>query len=178
MPGIMDARQGKGFINMNKLILFFLAIALFFSCSKDNSTNNTDFFTPVYVNLDINTALPDYNDLRQVQGWVYIKNVGNRGIVVYHTINDDYVAFDRTCPVNPTKDCAFISVDSSITFFKCAPFPNSEKTCTDSSGFCYSRFDASSGAPINGAAKQALRQYYVQKQVNGVYVNLHITSTP
>lgn len=160
---------------MNKLIiatcLFVLLSGL--SCKKDSSSGtSTDFFPPVAVRIDINLALPQYNVLTLPQGWVYEVG-GNRGVVIYHTINDEYVAFDRTCPVDPQKDCAFVSVDSSNTFYRCAQFPNSGKNCTGA-GFCNSRFDAAGGFPVSGSAKLALRQYYVKK--DGTF--LHIQNSP
>jgi hypothetical protein len=160
---------------MNKYILTACIVLLsVLSCKKDsnNGSNSTDFFPPVAVRIDINLALPQYNVLTLPQGWVYEAG-GNKGVVIYHTINDEYVAFDRTCPVDPQKECAFVSVDSSNSFYRCSQFPNSGKTCTGV-GFCSSRFDAANGFPVTGSAQQALRLYFVKK--DGTF--LHIQNTP
>jgi hypothetical protein len=162
---------------MNRFITIFCFTALLFSCSKtsNTSTAGTDFFLPVTVNVRILMSDPHYGALSMMQGWIYEPGVGNqgRGIIIYHTINDVYVAFDRTCPVNPTQDCAFVSMDSTNTFLRCSQYPNSGKNCT-TGGFCNSKFSPDNGFPFYGSAKVPLKQYNVR--TDGTYI--YVTNTP
>ncbi len=177
MRDILDEKLKRDFILMNKIFVYFCITGFFLSCSKSSNTSTagTDFFLPVTVNVKILLTDPRYIQLAQMQGWIYEPNVGNqgKGIVIYHTINDVFVAFDRTCPVTPTQDCAFVSMDSSGTFYKCSQYINSGKTCT-TGGFCNSKFLPDNGFPISGTAKVPLKQYVVKS--DGTY--LYITNTP
>lgn len=162
---------------MNKLFCSLTIVLMFASCSKDSNSNSSasnTFFPPVAVNVKILLTDPTYGYLSLQQGGYACVLGGNRGIIIYHTINDDYVAFDRTCPVDPTKDCAYVTMDSSGgLFFKCAQFPNAPyscgRTCT-TGGFCSSKFDAATGFPISGSAKLPLKQYIVKKDATYLYI--------
>ncbi len=140
---------------------------MYFSCSKDSSSTNgsNTYFLPVAVNIQgINLDFPDNAVLTQIQGWKYFPG-GNKGIILYHNINDEFVAFDLTCPVDPQKDCAVVSMDSTNTFYKCAQYKNSVKQCT-TGGFCNSKFDCASGYPISAPASKPLVQYIVRRSGN------------
>jgi nitrite reductase/ring-hydroxylating ferredoxin subunit len=164
----MAEKQGKDFIVMNRLIgaiAFLLCTSV--ACKKDTINNNDDFFTPVRVYLSINLNLPLYSPLTVAQGYVYEAG-GNKGIIIYRTIFDEYVAYDRTCPHEPTKACSMVSVDSSGTFFRCGQYNPTWEVC------CDSKFDPLNGAATSLPAKRSLRQYYVRQTGN----TLLVTNTP
>lgn len=154
---------------MNKYILPVLLAGLLTlsGCKEDTINNNDDFFPPVQVYLRINLNLPSYSPLVVPQGFVY-ETGGNKGIIIYHTIYDEYVAFDRTCPHEPTNACSIVSVDSSSTFYRCGQYKPNWTPC------CNSRFDPVTGNPDTGPARRALRQYYVRQSGN----ELIVTNTP
>lgn len=158
MQAIMGVKQEKDFIVMNKLIAIFIALLTVVSC-KDNTVSGTDFFTPVQVYLNINLSLPAYAALSLPQGYVY-ETGGNKGIVVYHTIFNDYVAFDRTCPDNPGNACSYVSMDSTNAFYRCGHYAPTWQAC------CNSKFDPATGNVVGGPAKRALKQYYVKQDGN------------
>lgn len=168
MPGTTAKKQGADFIPMIKTVATLAVCALFFlSCKDNNENNNSDFFAPVPVYLSINLNLPNYAPLANVQGYVYEAG-GNKGIVIYHNIFNEYVAFDRTCPVNTQNACSYVSVDSSSVYFRCGQYSPNWAPC------CNSKFDPSSGNPIEGEAKRALKQYTVKQEGS----MLLITNTP
>ena len=157
---------------MNKLVLIFIALPLLFSCSKsgNSSTPTTNFFPPVAVNVTVNLTLPQNNALLQLQGWKYEPG-GNKGLVIYHTINDVYVAFDRTCPVNPTDTCAYVSMDSSGTYYSCSKTHIIGPICSSTSaGICKSTFLPDNGFPRSGSATIPLRQYNVKYDADFIYI--------
>lgn len=151
----------------SKLTLILLSVMLMHTtCKKSNSTTtNSDFFSPVYVNTSVDLSFAQYSPLTLLQGYVYITG-GNRGIIIYHTIDDQFVAFDRTCPVNTTQTCAFVSMDSVPVRYRCGkPDTSGWKKC------CTSTFDAAYGSPLSGEAKRGLKQYYTSKQGNVIYIS-------
>lgn len=155
----MDEKQEKDFTVMNKLLAICIALLTVVSC-KDNTVSGTDFFTPVQVYLNINLSLPAYSALNFPQGYVY-ETGGNKGIVVYHTIFNDYVAFDRTCPDNPGNACSYVSMEDTTRIFRCGHFVGSTwQAC------CNSKFDPATGNVVGGPAKRALKQYYVKQDGN------------
>lgn len=167
MRAITAKKQGKDFIRMNKWLILIACALMLSNCKEDTINNNNDFFTPVQVYLLVNLNLPSYSPLTVPQGYVY-ETGGNKGIVIYHTIYDEYVAFDRTCPHNPTDVCSYVSVDSSATFFRCGQYKPNWTPC------CNSKFNPVNGDATSGEAKRALRQYVVRQDGN----TLVITNNP
>lgn len=163
MLATTGAKQGKDFIIMNKLIALVALMGFTLSNCKDNTVTSQDFFTPVQVYLNINMSLPSYAPLTIPQGFVYEAG-GNKGIIIYRTIYNEYVAFDRTCPNNPTDACSYISMDSTSAFYRCGQYDPSWKAC------CNSKFDPATATPIEGAAKRPLKQYIVKQDGNTLIV--------
>lgn len=154
---------------MNKRLGLFLLLSPFLltNCKDDDLNTNNDFFTPVQVYLNINLSLPNYTLLANPQGFVYEPG-GNKGIIIYHTVFNEFVAFDRTCPHNPGDSCSIVSVDSSSSFFRCGQYNPNWTPC------CNSKFDPATASPLEGPAKRPLKQYFVKQDGN----NLIVTNTP
>ena len=161
-------KLGKDFILMrSKLLILLLLVTMgYSSCKKANSTTtNSDFFTPVYVYTNIDISFAQYNALQQMQGYLYLPG-GYRGIIIYHTIDDQFVAFDRACPVKTDSACAYVSMDSVPIRFRCGtPGTKAWNKC------CTSTFDAAYGSPLSGEAKRGLKQYYTSKQGTVIYIS-------
>ncbi len=156
---------------MNKVLVCCCFVFLLFaeSCKKNTVDASSDFFPPKQVSTNVNLLLAQFSNLNNLQGYAYLPGEGNRGIIIYHTTDDKFVAFDRTCPVNATtSSCAYVTVDSSATFFRCGDYKSGWKPC------CNSRFDPSTGTPFQGEAKRPLKAYYTARQDNIIY----ISSTP
>jgi hypothetical protein len=168
MPVIMEGRKEKVFMNMNKYILLACFFLIFSSCRNDDGINaNRDFFPPVQVYASINILFPQFADLNSPLGFAYIPE-GYRGIVIHRTLDDRFVAFDRTCSFNTQNDCAFVSMDSSRMFLRCGQYDPDFKAC------CSSRFFADNGTVSGGDARIPLKQYFVQVQGT----TLIITNSP
>jgi nitrite reductase/ring-hydroxylating ferredoxin subunit len=114
-------------------------MVLFSTCNK-----NDDPIPNAYVNLFLGINSTQYVELNSIGGWVNVTG-GVRGIVVYRKSLDEFVAFERNCPYQPSNDCARIQVESSGV------------TAIDSC--CGSRFILIDGSIVNGPATISLKQY-------------------
>jgi len=123
---------------LDKLIILLLLLIPLASCHKDKQTPVIPY---VYVNIQL---YPNTLDFIPVSGWVYVTG-GYRGLIVYRMGSNEFMAYERTCPYDPEKDCARVQVESSGI------------TAIDSC--CGSRFVLTDGSPIKGPSGYPLQQY-------------------
>lgn len=138
---------------MIRLIALFLLLLWISSCEEERNEQTIPF---AFVNQDINLNLVQYQNLRNMGGFVYIAqgdNAGFKGLLVYHEGNGIYRVFDRACPYDPYANCDPLAVDDSGLFIY--------HSC------CKSSFDFY-GQPISGPAAVVLRQY--DTYVDGIYL--------
>jgi len=125
--------------------LFFISLLLlpvFFSggCRKEKTDEGK--IPNVYVNF---VLYPNSFDFIAVSGYKYINNQGYRGIIVYRPDIYTFLAYERTCPFDPEKECAIVEVeDSGIT-------------AVDSC--CMTRYLLMDGSPFEGPGSLPLKQY-------------------
>lgn len=98
------------------------------------------FTTTISLLDQQNTALRFDNGVQYVNGGVK----GPKGLIVVRQKAGSYVAFDRTCPYQPTDACATVSIDPSRLFLR--------DTC------CTSQFSLQ-GQVQGGPSRYPLRQY-------------------
>jgi nitrite reductase/ring-hydroxylating ferredoxin subunit len=171
MPGILDAKQGKDFTTMNRLILILVAFAgLAVSLQRcKKSTDTSDFFNPVQFKTQLNLNLPQYINLQSPQGYVYIPE-GNKGSVVYRLPQGGFAVYDRTCSFNPDDACAAVTVDSNYAGLRCGHYNKGFQQC------CASMFDLNTGTATQKPASKPLKPYYTSyDEVNRI---LYINTTP
>lgn len=103
----------------------------------------------VYVNVRIDIDLSEYWALKNPQGHVILKNEGynHNGIIVFCTGENEYKAYDCTCPYQVPKNCKVQIADNSIIQVSCP--------C------CKSRFDLYYGNKTSGVAEYPLKEYNV-----------------
>lgn len=97
----------------------------------------------VLVEETINLNNYQYQPLSYIGGFVYL-NAGVRGIILYRSSVNDYLAIERNCTFQPLDPCADVSVDTSTLFLL--------DSC------CNSTFDFN-GYPTGGPASLPLRLY-------------------
>ncbi len=135
----MDARY------LRYIAGFFLltAFIVFPGCSNDEVEDEIPF---AYVNFYIDPNSTFYWRLNNTGGWEYVvANEPSRGIIIYRGFQDDFKAYERTCPYDPYESCARIEVEASNI------------TMIDSC--CGSRFIILDGSPFDGPSKRPLKQY-------------------
>lgn len=131
------------------LIPLFLLLILC-SCKK-----NSDEIPDVYVDIYISVTDPQFNDLNAVGGWVYVTG-GSKGIIVYRRGAEEFMAYERHCPYQPSNTCSRVSVDSNNVM--------TVDTC------CGSKFMLYDGAIVNGPAISPMKRYNTSFNGNVVRV--------
>lgn len=108
-------------------------------------------YTIVNVQVFLNTV----ENLRLLTppNYVYLRNVGLRGIVLYSDVRDSYVALDRACSYNSNDSTAVVSMDASMLWLTCRQ--------------CGTRF-GTDGRVQSGVATNPLRRYNVSVVNPGV----------
>lgn len=113
--------------------------------------NEDDDVVPwVKVKVQINTLDAKYIDLQSPTGRVIIKNegYGGNGIIVYHTFDNNYNAFDCTCTYEVSDTCAVVLDEGNIAGAVCP--------------VCGSKFELiNCGMPTSGKARHSLKSYRV-----------------
>ncbi|MFW5706282.1 MAG: hypothetical protein ACOC12_00045 [Bacteroidota bacterium] len=97
----------------------------------------------VPVEFRINTEF-QFIELNSIGGWVYVTG-GFGGIVIYRFSVDEFMAFDRACPVHPYNEEARVRVEDPPIAY-----------CP----VCDSQFLLIDGTPFSGPAKYPLLQYH------------------
>ncbi len=92
----------------NKLYALLLILIGFASCVEEEPKIVPD----VYLNITINLNLPEYTDILVPGNAVLYPNEGydNNGIIVYRHTQDEFIAFDATCPQHIEQSTA-IEID-------------------------------------------------------------------
>ena len=143
----MKLRTYKPFIFFSFLTLFILLTP---RCKKDK-----DEIPYVYVNFYVDINSTQYIGLNSVGGYIYVTG-GVRGIIIYRKSVDEFVAFERDCPYQPTNSCALVEVDQSAVM------------AVDSC--CGSKFLLLDGSIIEGPATIMLKQYQTSFDGNILHV--------
>lgn len=99
-----------------------------------------------------NLALPSYSPLRLDGGFVQLKNIGLRGVIVYRVSETTFRAYERNCSYHPNEAGSTVDIHTSNLYM------------IDTS--CGSTFNFSDGQPTGGPAWRPLRQYYTKVQGN------------
>lgn len=135
-----------------KILMVMVFGLLVLSGCKSDAPEMTIPYTFVYEEININDLR--YQNLKQAGGFIYLNDLGYKGIAILSDGNGNYTAFDRACPFHPDEDCALVEVHSSGFYL--------EDEC------CGSTFDATNGLPLSGPARAPLLQY--STFLNGVYL--------
>lgn len=153
---------------MKKLVLIFLyAIVLpAYMSSCGDREQNPDLIPDVPVSITVNLDLPAYFELQNIGTFYYFAG-GAKGVMLYHGYDGEFYAFERNCPHQPFQDCSMLWMDSltKLNTF-CGTYSNGVYTKC-----CESRFELPTGMPVNGPATRAMRQYFVSRSGNILYIN-------
>ena len=112
-------------------------------------------YTPlpfVEVNIQIFPNSTQYFNLNSIGGFEYLTaNSPSRGIIVYRINQEEFVAFERTCPHDP---------DACCTEAGCARLVVEENSFMISDSCCGSLYLILDGSNISGPSQYPLKQYH------------------
>ena len=100
---------------------------IFITCSKD-SLNRNPFLNELDFEFSINLNLPLYNDLKFTGGSVMINEFGHRGIILYNINNNNYLAWEASCPNHKPNSCSKTKILGSLTKCDCENYQYSLAT--------------------------------------------------
>ena len=141
---------------MKAVCYIFIITSLLSSCSTKD-----DYIRDVYVDVYLDLNLPEYSDLQVSGNSIFdvpkLIAAGVEGIIIYHSVGDDYKIYDRNCSYEPSLACSFIdSISSAVAYCGCC-----------SSAFLLSQ----DGAAANAPALLPLKQYrYTLLQGNQMHI--------
>lgn len=150
---------------MKRFLLSLFALLLL-GCNSTFDSSVPDW--PVYLELDLTY---EDRDLKAIQAYkLYTPTTINQatektgfgGVLVYHGLSstgttDAYYAFDAACPVEHQANVR-VEVDDDAVYAVCPR--------------CGSKFELLNGIgnPVEGPATEGLKQYYVDKQGEKLYI--------
>lgn len=105
---------------MKKYLLLIL-LPLLFGCSQDSFKNSNPYLPNYGFSIDLNLNLPQYNQLLYTANAVYVNDAGAgiRGVFVFNTGNENYVAFDAACPNQALSSCSTMTINGIKALCAC-----------------------------------------------------------
>ncbi|MDQ3073119.1 MAG: hypothetical protein M3Q97_07655 [Bacteroidota bacterium] len=132
----------------------FLLLALIVSACNGSDPNPKLDIPDVPINRTINLDNPQYYQLQQPNGFIYLDDEGAKGVVVVNDNSGSYVALERNCTYDSRNTCAKVTMDKSGLYLLCGHYD-------DVGNFvecCSSKF-AQDGGVINDPAIYGLIRY-------------------
>lgn len=158
MQDTMAEKVVKDFMNIIKkigIICFFLLATIACKNEIDPEVFVDDLPYPDPFQLSLNLDLVSFQSL-QFERNVILKEVGLKGVIVVKRGDNDYAAFERTCPYEPEKECSIISMNAGQQYLECK---------------CGNSFYTLSGYPTNSPSPRKLREYYTSLSGRTLYID-------
>jgi nitrite reductase/ring-hydroxylating ferredoxin subunit len=131
---------------MVRIVGFFLVVLVLSGCGKA-----ANMVPNVAVNLNIPLTDPRLINLSSSGRAVLFNGYGVSGLVLYRTILNGYVAYDRCSTVNPENRCAVVLDEGAFTV---------SDPCSGA------KFLLEDGSPAKAPATLSLKQYSVRVSSN------------
>ena len=137
-------------------IMISLACFLYTACDKDDGGRLP--LPPMDITIAPNSTI--YSEINIVGGWMYLDETDgveppSRGVIVYRSSPDEFLAFERTPPFKPDSCC---NAGKTICTSLIVDFPFVVDTCTGSN---YLILDGSvSSGPSNMSLSMYVTEYY------------------
>lgn len=94
---------------MMKKLLIILSLVLYACNGDDGNRSNCNFLFDAGVNLNVNTNLPQFNQLQFNGNAVYVPNQGNNGIWLYRLNSSTLYAWDAADPSHAPAACSTLT---------------------------------------------------------------------
>jgi len=98
---------------LSKGLVVSILLTVISACSDD--TNNLlpdEMPFPQPFDRTINLTLPAYQQI-QFDNHLYLNDIGLKGVVVVRLGQNQYAAYERTCPVEPDSACSIVTYTNS-----------------------------------------------------------------
>jgi nitrite reductase/ring-hydroxylating ferredoxin subunit len=141
----------------SKIVIFLISmfsVVLFMSCKKDKN----DVIPDVYIDFNISLNDPQFFDLTAPLNSAYVSaqtnNIGiyaagfdGNGIIIYRASEDEFYAYDRTCPHDYAVNNKSIKVNIVDGIYAVCPVCNTKYALPNY------------GTPLPGAGRYPLKNY-------------------
>ena len=117
--------EANSFKNLIKFVIFSTLISI--SCNKD-SVNRNPFLPELDFEFSINLNLPLYNNLKFTGGSILLTDFGHKGIILYNLNNNNYLAWEASCPNHKPNSCSKTKIIGSLTECECESYQYSLAT--------------------------------------------------
>jgi nitrite reductase/ring-hydroxylating ferredoxin subunit len=96
-----------------KRYFFIIITILTLSCDDDKPVNNNPFIRDYSFSTSLNLNLPTYNVLKFISNPILIDipGVGIKGVIVMKAGENDYRAFEASCPNQTPSDCTKLTIN-------------------------------------------------------------------
>ncbi|MCF8304426.1 MAG: hypothetical protein K9I94_14215 [Bacteroidales bacterium] len=136
-------------------VLFAVFIIFITGCGKEQNVYEKIPYAPVDVYIQPNST--QYQRLNTVGGWEYINaQEPSRGLIVYRASQNEFKAYERTCPHDPEKPAARVEMEENYLI------------AVDST--CMSRFVLTDGSPFDGPSRLPLKEYRTSFDGNTLHI--------
>ena len=104
-------------------ILGCILLVFMLGCDKDRGNRNP-YLIEAGFRFDLNLNLPLYSPLRFTGNAVYVdaNGVGTRGVFVMNVGNDQFRAYEASCPNHLPNECSTMQLKSDIAICPCEDF--------------------------------------------------------
>lgn len=139
--------------------VLLLLTVLLSRCETQNPDAGYALIPERHIDRQINIKQPEFSELNHPGGFIYLDE-GYRGVIVVHTNNNQYEAFERACPYKPDKDCAQISMHPSRLYLGCGKKVDSQwQECIPT------KYNLD-GSVMEGPSDRSLKSYNIDRNGN------------
>ena len=102
----------------SSLLLFLLCTT---NCGKERIQRNP-YLSNVNFQIEINTNLPQYDNLRFAGGALRLPQGGLKGVIVFNVNGSQYLAWEASCSNHIPKSCSKLEVKGVIGECSCEDY--------------------------------------------------------
>ena len=86
------------------------------------------FLPELDFEFSVNLNLPLYNNLKFTGGSILINDFGHKGVILYNLNNNNYLAWEASCPNHKPNSCSKTEINGSLAVCRCENYQYSLAT--------------------------------------------------
>ncbi len=102
--------------NISKFTVGIIFILI--SCNRSSVVRNP-YLNELDFEFSVNLNLPLYSNLKFTGGSILINDFGHKGIILYNLNNNNYLAWEASCPNHKPNSCSKTKIIGSLTECGC-----------------------------------------------------------